>query len=140
MKKRIAIAAMVLAGFLAGITTQSLYSAEKEGRLKAKVLMMKELKELDKRGMLIELNIDPGAGSPAHKHPGHVFGYVVEGEFEVQVDQGETIIHKPGEVFYEPDGAIHTIGRNPSDTDSAKVVVFMVVDPTLPVTSIVHDH
>ena len=87
MKKSISFTALVLAGFLAGLTTQSLYSEEKQGRVRPKVLMMQELKELNKRGMLVELNVDPGAGSPAHKHPGHVFGYVVEGEFEVQVNQ-----------------------------------------------------
>jgi len=140
MKNKMTIAALVLVGFLAGITTQTLYSAERPGRVKPKVLMMQELKELGKRGMVIELNVDPGAGSPAHKHPGHVFGYVVEGEFEVQVDDGETKLHNPGEVFYEPDGAVHTVGRNPSPTDPAKIVVFMLVDPDLPVTSIVHEH
>ena len=140
MKKSISFTALVLAGFLAGLTTQSLYSEEKQGRVRPKVLMMQELKELNKRGMLVELNVDPGAGSPAHKHPGHVFGYVVEGEFEVQVNQDETKIHKPGEVFYEPDGAVHTVGRNPSDTNPAKVVVFMIVDPDEPVTSLVHEH
>jgi quercetin dioxygenase-like cupin family protein len=140
MKKRISITALVLAGFLAGLMAPSLYSAEKKGQVRPNVLMMQELKELGKRGMLIELNVDPGAGSPAHKHPGHVFGYVVDGEFEVQVDQGETKVHKPGEVFYEPDGAVHTVGRNPSDTNPAKVVVFMIVDPDQPVTSLVHEH
>jgi len=47
------------------------------------------------------LERDPGTGSGAHRHPGsHTVGYVLDGSYEVKIDDGP--VHKlgPGEAFY----------------------------------------
>jgi quercetin dioxygenase-like cupin family protein len=78
---------------------------------------------------------DPGNGSAAHRHPGHhTFGYVLEGTYEVRVDNGPVRQLKAGEVFYEPPGSLHAVSRNPSATQKVRYLIFQVNDPTKPGT------
>ena len=78
---------------------------------------------------------DPGNGSGPHRHPGsHTFGYVLEGIYEVKVDDGPLQKLGPGETFYEPPGALHAVSRNGSSTQAVKYLVIQVSDPTKPQT------
>lgn len=77
----------------------------------------------------------PGNGSPPHRHPGHhTFGYVLEGTYEVQVDEGPVRQLKAGESFYEPPGSLHAVSRNPSKDQPVRYLVIQVGDPTKPRT------
>ena len=78
---------------------------------------------------------DPGNGSDAHRHPGsHTFGYILEGSYEVKVDDGPLRKLGPGEVFYEPPNALHAVSRNASTTQAVKYLVIQVSDPGKPAT------
>lgn len=85
--------------------------------------------------MIREFERAPGTGGTAHRHPGsHIFGYVLEGTYEVQVDDGPLRRLVAGETFYEPPGALHAVSRNGSSTEAVRYLVFSVSDPTLPAT------
>jgi len=78
---------------------------------------------------------DPGNGSTPHRHPGHhTFGYVLEGTYEVRVDDGPVRQLKAGEAFYEPPGSLHAVSRNPSPDKKVRYLIFQVADPTKPAT------
>jgi quercetin dioxygenase-like cupin family protein len=78
---------------------------------------------------------DPGNGSAAHRHPGsHTVGYILEGTYEVKIDDGPVRTLKAGEVFYEQPNALHAISRNPSTTEKLKYLVIQVYDPSKPAT------
>jgi len=78
---------------------------------------------------------DPGNGSAAHRHPGsHTVGYILEGTYEVKIDDGPVRTLKAGEVFYEAPNALHAISRNPSTTQKLKYLVIQVYDPSKPGT------
>ena len=78
---------------------------------------------------------DPGNGSAAHRHPGsHTVGYILEGTYEVKIDEGPVRTLKPGEVFYEAPNALHSVSRNPSSAQPLKYLVIQVSDPTKPST------
>jgi quercetin dioxygenase-like cupin family protein len=78
---------------------------------------------------------DPANGSPPHRHPGsHTFGYILEGIYEVKIDDGPVRKLGPGEVFYEPPNALHAVSRNGSSTQPVKYLVIQVSDPTKPAT------
>jgi quercetin dioxygenase-like cupin family protein len=78
---------------------------------------------------------DAGNGSPAHRHPGsHTVGYILEGTYEVKIDDGPVRILKPGEVFYEAPNALHAVSRNASTTQPLKYLVIQVSDPSKPAT------
>ncbi len=77
----------------------------------------------------------PGNGSGAHRHPGaHTVGYILEGSYEVKIDDGPVRTLKAGEVFYERPNALHAISRNASTTQPLKYLVIQVYDPTKPAT------
>ena len=76
---------------------------------------------------------DPGNASAAHRHPGqHTFGYVLEGTYEVRINDGPVRQLKAGEGFYEPPGALHAISRNASSDKPVKYLIIQVGDPTKP--------
>jgi quercetin dioxygenase-like cupin family protein len=78
---------------------------------------------------------DPSNASTPHRHPGHhTFGYVLEGTYEVKIDDGPLRQLKPGDSFYEPPGALHAVSRNPSPDRPVKYLIIQVGDPTKPRT------
>lgn len=90
---------------------------------------------LGRVAMIREMERAPGTGGTPHRHPGsHTFGYVLEGTYEVQVDDGPVQRLGPGETFYEYPGALHAVSRNGSSTDPVRYLVITISDPTLPAT------
>jgi quercetin dioxygenase-like cupin family protein len=84
---------------------------------------------------MITLDIPPGVGSPPHRHPGHhTFGYVLEGTYKIKLDNGPETVLTKGQTFYEPPGQLHTVSRNASDVEPAKVLVVMLAETGKPVT------
>jgi quercetin dioxygenase-like cupin family protein len=76
----------------------------------------------------------PGNASLPHRHPGHhTFGYVVEGTYELGVNNQPTRMLKAGDTFYEPPGTLHSVSRNAGNSQ-LKIVVFMVADQRNPST------
>ncbi len=126
-------------GILLGALGQEALSASKP-RTKVMPLMTQDLKSVNGKAVqIITLDVDPLGDAPVHKHPGDVFGYVISGEYEVGIDDDPAKVFKAGEIFYEPNGVVHRVGRNPSQSDPAKVVVFMLLDEGKPVTTL-HRH
>lgn len=81
---------------------------------------------------LIALEVDyaPGAASPAHIHAksAFIYAYVISGAIESKVNEGETRIYRSGEIWSESPGATHSISRNVSKTEPAKLLAVFVVD------------
>jgi quercetin dioxygenase-like cupin family protein len=78
---------------------------------------------------------DPGNGSGPHRHPGsHTFGYILEGAYEVKIENGPLQTLGPGDTFYEFPGALHAVSRNASSTQPVKYLVISISDPTKPQT------
>ena len=81
---------------------------------------------------LVALEVDyaPGAASPPHTHAksAFIYAYVISGEIESKVNNGETHIYKAGENWSEPPNASHPISRNASKTKPAKLLAVFVVD------------
>jgi len=85
--------------------------------------------------MMITLDIPPGGGSPPHRHPGaHNFGYVLEGAYKFKLDNGPETVATKGQTFYESPGQLHAVSRNASETEPAKVLVFVVNEAGKPLT------
>ncbi|HEY4077957.1 MAG TPA: cupin domain-containing protein [Rhizomicrobium sp.] len=81
---------------------------------------------------LVALEVDyaPGTASPPHRHAksAFIYAYVISGEIESKVNNGETRIFKAGESWSEPPNATHSISRNASKTKPAKLLAIFVVD------------
>jgi len=72
----------------------------------------------------------PGGASPSHVHAksAFIYGYVVSGAIESQVNDGPVRVYREGESFYEPPGARHRISRNNSKTRPARLLAVFIVD------------
>jgi quercetin dioxygenase-like cupin family protein len=72
----------------------------------------------------------PGGTSPAHTHAksAFIYGYVVSGAVESQVNRDPIRVYHAGESFYEDPGSRHQISRNASSTEPAKLLAVFVVD------------
>ena len=100
-------------------------------------LMNFPLNELgdDKEILVLEINLEPGQSSQPHRHNGHVFVYVLEGEVNMQVAGGELMTLGPGEMFYENPDDIHAVSANASDTEPAKFLVHIIKTIGVPVST-----
>ena len=75
----------------------------------------------------VELILEPGHSGSPHRHPGPVFGYVLEGEYEWAINDQPVKRLKAGDTFYEPTMSLHRVSRNPSDKARARVLAVLVV-------------
>jgi quercetin dioxygenase-like cupin family protein len=81
---------------------------------------------------LIAVVVDyaPGGASPSHTHAksAFIFAYVLSGEIESQVNDGPGRVFRAGESFYETPGSRHSVSRNASKTEPARLLAVFVVD------------
>jgi quercetin dioxygenase-like cupin family protein len=78
----------------------------------------------------VEVDYAPGGASPSHIHAksAFIYAYVISGAIESKVNDGETRIYRAGESWFEPPSAIHSISRNASKTEPAKLLAVFVLD------------
>ena len=76
--------------------------------------------------VVLEVNYAAGNDSPVHRHNAHTIVYVLEGTVIMQVAGSEPQTLGPGDVFYENPDDIHSMSRNASATEPAKILVFFL--------------
>ncbi len=97
-------------------------------------LLSKDLTEYPgKEGVMLIVEYPPGSTDPIHRHNAHGFIYVLEGSIVMQVKGGKEVTLTPGQTFYEGPSDVHVVGRNASQTNPAKFVVFFVKDKGAPI-------
>ncbi len=88
-----------------------------------------------KEAQVKHMEFPPGWVGSKHYHPGHVFVYVLEGTFIVDVEGRTRRTVGPGEVFHELPGSDRVMqARNGSATHWVKILVFQVGDEGTPIT------
>jgi len=73
----------------------------------------------------VEVTLEPGQASAPHRHPGPVFGYVIEGYYEWAIDDQAAKTLKAGDTFYEPTGCLHRVSKNPGNTKTRVLAVVL---------------
>ncbi|HEY0056727.1 MAG TPA: cupin domain-containing protein [Pedobacter sp.] len=82
---------------------------------------------VNKKMTLNEYTLAPGfVDTTSHRHGAEVFIYVLEGEFEYRLGKNESKIYKKGEVVHEPPYSLHTLAKNPSTTEPAKLLLMFL--------------
>ena len=113
-------------------------SGASAGTGKATTLMTKDLPDFPgKEGMVEIVEFAPGEVSQPHRHNADLFVYVLEGSVVTQVkgDNPQTV--HAGGVFYESPTDVHSVSRNASETQPAKLLVFYVKARGAPPTVLV---
>ncbi|MBV9269169.1 MAG: cupin domain-containing protein [Acidobacteriaceae bacterium] len=80
----------------------------------------------------VEIHCAPGQRSTAHKHPGFVLGYVLEGKFRFQMAGQPERILRAGDTFYEPPGGTHLIAESADPNRPARVLAIVIAEPGKP--------
>lgn len=133
---RPAFALLGFAALAAAFQLGTVAAQQQSPATKVTQLMKQTLGDLAGREvMMITLDIPPGGGSPAHRHPGaHNFGYVLEGAYKIKVGDGPETVLTKGQTFYEAPGQLHAVSSNASNTEPAKVLVVVVNEIGKPLT------
>jgi len=87
-----------------------------------------------KSGVMAVVAYGPGQSSVAHRHPGSIFAYVLEGEVISQLQGGAPVTYKAGESWYEAPDTPHLVSRNASAAKPAKLLVWSLVQDGKPLT------
>ena len=75
---------------------------------------------------VVEVTLKPGQAGEPHRHPGPVIGYVLEGEYELGIDQQPPKVFKAGQTFYEPTGCLHRVSTNPAAKGNTRVLAVVL--------------
>jgi quercetin dioxygenase-like cupin family protein/uncharacterized membrane protein YphA (DoxX/SURF4 family) len=103
-------------------------------------LMTRDLPDVPgKEGMVEIVDFAPGEASQVHRHNADLFVYVLEGSIVTQLKGGSPQTVHAGDVFYESPTDIHSVSRNSSDTQPAKLLVFYVKAKGAPPTVILEE-
>jgi quercetin dioxygenase-like cupin family protein len=66
----------------------------------------------------------PGRSTPAHRHPGIVLAYVLEGRVRFAINNDAEQVISVGDTFFEPLGAVHTTSGSASADELTRILVF----------------
>ena len=75
---------------------------------------------------MITVQYLPGAVDPVHRHNAYAFVYVLEGEYELGIDDQPTKKFRAGETFYEPTGCLHRVSKNPSAKGKTRLIAVVL--------------
>ena len=78
------------------------------------------------------ITLAPGSVGTAHRHPGFVLVYVLEGEIITKISDQPQATYKAGQMFYEQPGSTHEVNRNASGTKAAKFLAMIFAKKGLP--------
>jgi quercetin dioxygenase-like cupin family protein len=86
--------------------------------------------------VLVEVSVPAGAGTGrAHRHPGPVLGYVLDGKLRFGINQESEQVVSAGGTFFEPSGALHTTNGSATPDAPARFLAFLVVPKGSPVVA-----
>jgi quercetin dioxygenase-like cupin family protein len=75
---------------------------------------------------VVEVTLKPSQAGEPHRHPGPVIGYVLEGEYELGIDDQPPKVFKAGETFYEPTGCLHRVSKNPAAKGNTRILAVVL--------------
>jgi quercetin dioxygenase-like cupin family protein len=128
-----AIVGMTIGAILAqGNPTGSATSAQDEP-IKRTILFRGDLEGTPGKEIVVFIaDLAPGAVGAKHYHPGPEFFYVLEGTLAHEPEGGSTHMMKTGAFGSNPSNGVHII-KNPSATERAKAIDFLVAEKGQPI-------
>lgn len=128
LRRSIWIAMALAAGFFVGVVGRAV--ARHEENETAKPIsawdIVEKLNGKETKVTVVEVTLEPGQGGEPHRHPGPVIGYVLEGEYELGIDQQPSKVFKAGQTFYEPTRCLHRVSKNPAAKGKARVLAVVL--------------
>jgi quercetin dioxygenase-like cupin family protein len=131
MKRRTAILAGMTAALLMALLVRA--DAQAPVPFKRTVLQQGDLSAPGREAVMALAEIQSGAASGRHTHPGEEIAYVLAGPLVLEIDGKPAKTLQTGEVFMIPAGTVHN-ARN-AGTGLAKVLATYVIEKGKPVAT-----
>jgi len=134
MKRTAVMLAVTLTvGIALGVIGSRSLNAEQQP-LKRTMLLKTDLKGLEgKEGVVVLVELAPGAAAGKHYHPGNEVNYILESSGILEIEGQAPITLQAGTTSYIPAGDVHNV-RSTSATDPLKLLVFWVAEKGQPLT------
>lgn len=120
---------LIAIGFVLGLGGMALAHVHEDGE-SVKAIFAQDIKEkLDGKEAgvtVVEVTIEPGKSGVPHRHPGPGIVHVVEGEYELGIDDQPTKLFRAGDTFYEPTGCLHRVSRNPATKGRTRLIAVVL--------------
>jgi len=125
---------LVLAvGFAVGLIVSQVLNAQQQA-VKSAVVLKADLVGIEgKYVVIVSTELPPGELAKKHYHPGHQFGYVLEGSMIMEIEGKPPITYKPGDTFYLTPNQVHD-AKNVSTTAPVKVLGFSIAEKGQPLS------
>ncbi len=107
--------------------------ADETAKIQRQVLLKNDLGIAGHEGVMVRVEIPPGAAEGYHTHPADVFAFLLEGEVVQELAGKPTVTLKAGDVFHVPAGVVHQATNTGSVP--AKVAVVFVAEKGKPLTT-----
>lgn len=121
------------AGIGMGVACMAAAEHDEHGKDAAKAIATRDIVEKldgkEAKVTFVEVTYEAGQAGKPHRHPGPVFGYVLEGEFEWAIEVQPAKVFKAGETFYEPTACLHRVSRSPAGAKGKTRVLAVIVHP-----------
>jgi quercetin dioxygenase-like cupin family protein len=121
----------LILGVMLGIGGLTMADHDEPAKGPARVISERDIAEKidgkESKATTVEVTLEPGQSSPPHRHPGPVFGYVLEGEYEWAINDQPVKKLKAGDTFYEPTLCLHRVSRNPSEKGKTRVLAVLLL-------------
>lgn len=119
-----ALAALALLTSLGAAAHEPVYGQEKLAILQEQALSNMP----GKKALMLTVDYAPGQATVPHRHAGAAMAYVLQGAITSRVNDQPAITYKAGQSWFEPAGSRHPVSSNASQTEPAKLLVFMLMD------------
>ena len=134
MRRTVVMLAVTLVVGIALATFGSRSLNAQQEPLKRTMLLRTDLKGLDgKEGVVLLVELAPGAAAGTHYHPGNELNYVLEGSVVLEIEGKPPVTLQTGTTSYIPAGEVHNV-RNAGATGPLKLLVFWVAEKGQPLT------
>jgi quercetin dioxygenase-like cupin family protein len=130
-RKVIMFSSIFAMGIAIGLIVNQGLNAQQQA-VKSAVLLKADLVGMEEKGgFIVSSEVAPGEVGKKHYHPGHQFGYVLEGSMIMEIEGKPPITYKPGDTFYLTPNQVHD-AKNVSTTAPVKVLGFSIAEKGQP--------
>lgn len=107
-----------------------------DNNVNRKILTTTALPNLPKHSLTsVTVELPPGKSVPSHYHQGFVFAYVLSGTVLSQLNQEAAVEYHAGDSWIEKPGDQHSLTKNPSNVEPAKILAVFVAKSSAKLTT-----
>jgi quercetin dioxygenase-like cupin family protein len=116
---------MVAAALLVGCALAEQPAYAQQPQLQRTDIVKGDLSIPGHEAVQVRVDLEPGAVSIKHKHPGEEIAYVLDGVIEYQLEGREPLTIKAGQALFIPGGVAH-VAKNVGDGKASELATYVV--------------